>query len=746
MRSRTGCLTCRQRKLKCDEKKPVCSQCRKASRECVPSSGIVFRHQHNASMNGDDSSDENTLKGFYAYKNTFNDETVWLDIPKQVTFINTSNPYLDPLTPEFDAVSITSMDSPAPFDPRASTSWPTSGSIHTATSTPSSTALDALPPAVTSSHYPYLPSETASQTDSLPPSEKVSMLQSPPASAAGTPVSPPMSLSNHHLHSVLTRSSTITPPPIDPHLTSPFDHDHIPRSTPRHSPSCAGVDTVTEQDHEIAFLLRWFSEGPGLWMDLFDLGTYFASYVPVKARENELLKYAAVAYSAKALARVQGKKPIIGGNVTRQARMELYPDAHSVDWYHKATQYYDTAVSLLLQALKNDATITPESESDYEPRWHSVDVTFDPDAPIRKRRRKSSNGTFKSNTDELLAASAILCVYEFLDASVPEWAKHLNGAKSLLVTAQERMRPLQMPTPDSTLPSANLGFISRARRATFWNIARQDMLAAFINKTHTRLDTEDLPLWKEAGLLIDDNGLIVHSNTMESGYPEGEGMMKEDLICNALAWLMAKLVNFMAAGDDLPAELGASWASVPQRTLLEYWYHLRQQFQTWYDGLPVTFQSSARIEPSRVPGRFVQRENGLSFPEVWYSIPMCASTMQYYHMSQIQLLMNKPHESTQGRTTVFARLNSYKSVLAASQVHSREIVSISLARPDEAVRIHSVQPLFTAGQCLRDPRERQVIVDLLRDIETDIGWATDYRVRQLVQQWQWEENEESRVP
>jgi hypothetical protein len=75
-------LTCRQRKLKCDEKKPVCGQCTKASRECIPSSGIVFRHQHNASMNGEDSGDENSLKGFYAYKNTFDEDAIWMDIPK----------------------------------------------------------------------------------------------------------------------------------------------------------------------------------------------------------------------------------------------------------------------------------------------------------------------------------------------------------------------------------------------------------------------------------------------------------------------------------------------------------------------------------------------------------------------------------------------------------------------------------------------------------------------------------------
>jgi len=78
-------LTCRTRKLKCDEQKPQCSQCRKASRECRPSEGIVFRHQQNASMNKDSDVENNrgSLKGFYSYKNTFDEDSVWLEIPKQ---------------------------------------------------------------------------------------------------------------------------------------------------------------------------------------------------------------------------------------------------------------------------------------------------------------------------------------------------------------------------------------------------------------------------------------------------------------------------------------------------------------------------------------------------------------------------------------------------------------------------------------------------------------------------------------
>lgn len=86
-------LTCRSRKLKCDEQKPQCSQCQKARRECRPSEGVVFRHQQNASMNKgpaaalpessvDPDGSKSPLKGFYSYRNSFGDDNVWLEIPK----------------------------------------------------------------------------------------------------------------------------------------------------------------------------------------------------------------------------------------------------------------------------------------------------------------------------------------------------------------------------------------------------------------------------------------------------------------------------------------------------------------------------------------------------------------------------------------------------------------------------------------------------------------------------------------
>lgn len=225
-----------------------------------------------------------------------------------------------------------------------------------------------------------------------------------------------------------------TPPPVDSWLASLSESGHtlFSMATSQKSPSHAGTKMVAEQHHEIAFLLRWFSEGPGRWMDLFDQGRYFSSYVPTKDPENPLLRCTAVAYSAKALARVQGRKPVMGGSTTR---IELYPEPHFVDWYHKAAKFYDAAVSLLLRALENNSECGLSHGSLY-----------------RKQ----------SDADGLLAASAMLCTYEFLDASMSEWAKHVNGAKTLL---------LQTLKPSSTI-------ISKAWRATFWNIARQDVLAA----------------------------------------------------------------------------------------------------------------------------------------------------------------------------------------------------------------------------------------------------------------------------
>jgi hypothetical protein len=87
---------------------------------------------------------------------------------------------------------------------------------------------------------------------------------------------------------------------------------------------------------------------------------------------------------------------------------------------------------------------------------------------------------------------------------------------------------------------------SRAQKASFWNLAREDYIAAYINHTITRLDGNDISLWQAAGLLIGEDGSI-----MSSDLPKSELMDRanEDMFSNMLVWILARIVTFLATGE-----------------------------------------------------------------------------------------------------------------------------------------------------------------------------------------------------
>ena len=193
-------------------------------------------------------------------------------------------------------------------------------------------------------------------------------------------------------------------------------------------------------------------------MDLFDCGRYFSFHVPVKALKVPLLKYAACAYAAKQLGRVRGEKSALGGASSSQARMELWPVPGKVNWLFHAAKYYDKAISLLLEALE---------EQQENPSQFSGEMQLDGDRPDGR----FPNPTPSRTSDELLAATAILCEYEAMDATGVAWSKHLNGTKSLLDVAEVGMH-------DDFPGSQNYSKFAGARKAIFWNFARQDFAAA----------------------------------------------------------------------------------------------------------------------------------------------------------------------------------------------------------------------------------------------------------------------------
>ena len=215
-------------------------------------------------------------------------------------------------------------------------------------------------------------------------------------------------------------------------------------------------------------------------MDLFDVGKYFQSYVPVIASYNSLLKHATCAYAAKQIGRVKGVKPPLGGLCSRQAKMELWPEARNFDWFWLGAHHYDKAISLLMEALNQESNeCLPGDYSNNMWGGGGQDTEDVEDFERRAMVRLAERGvTTTTGSDELLAATTILCGYEFIDASNPAWARHLNGTKSLLDIAQGGMMPLRNPSRDEPYQSPSACNFSKARQATFWTFARQDCIAA----------------------------------------------------------------------------------------------------------------------------------------------------------------------------------------------------------------------------------------------------------------------------
>lgn len=155
-----------------------------------------------------------------------------------------------------------------------------------------------------------------------------------------------------------------------------------------------------EREHEMAFLIRHFSESLGPWMDLFDCEKHFAQLVPLKALRDALLKNSIAAVAAKQLGRVRGSKPFLGRQSQRPATMEVIQDEAAVDWFYKAANYYDKAIMysrLYLQALTGSLSNPPSPAT-------SATLT-------------------SANSDDLLLAVSIFSLYESLDNAETGWTQ-----------------------------------------------------------------------------------------------------------------------------------------------------------------------------------------------------------------------------------------------------------------------------------------------------------------------------------
>lgn len=295
---------------------------------------------------------------------------------------------------------------------------------------------------------------------------------------------------------------------------------------------------------------------------------------------------------------------------------------------------------------------------------------------------------------------------------------------------------------------------------------------AAIHRKRTRLEMEDVAMWQRMGLDIGPDGRFRgggEDNTSQSRMTFGGGSDRIDLVSNTLVWMLAKLVNLIATVDS-EAEPSSPEALADNTTFLHGWLSMKEELQAWFDSLPPLFHpcSQVPLQLSTHSGRDSMedcrcRSRSLIDHETWHSDSMCSSTMQSYHMSQILILLHKPPSisvrqlqspltpsspelsrsqhlvTSQGSgaggksfSDTISDMNRMSEIL---RYHAVEICAIALSRPEEAARIHMLQPLYYAGRCLTDTSDRRVVVQLLDSIEDELGWHAKYRVDSLLAEW-----------
>ncbi|KAL1864378.1 hypothetical protein VTK73DRAFT_5941 [Phialemonium thermophilum] len=706
MRSVTGCLTCRRRKLKCDEKRPECGQCRKSGRVCQPNE-VVFRHQQSPSV-----------RRGRERSNSFSASDTWLTIPETVSFvavdpsprggdkargrshsrpIEGGSPFADlcnqghPLETVEGQRGDLDLSSPgsAPADHLSPQSVPSSG---TRKGTLSSDGVDVRAP---TTHEPGLPSNIE-----LILNPSTSQLSRDDARGYRASFSPPDSFLS----------------PADLFGLSGTPQAVLQRAHP------------VETDPEVAFLLRHFSEQPGRWLDLYFSDAYFALEVPIKALSHPLLKSAACAYAAKHLSRTRRKTdaPKVPLRQSNVATTTTWPNSDSVDWAWYGAKYYAQAINLLRETLENTHDLLGGPLTGRGSAFREDGSEMQP---------AEQYATYDSISDETLAAMAILCNFEFMSASDVEWTRHLNGTLLVLDLRQTGVISLMSSPP------------SKARKSIFWNLFRQDVFAAFILEGRTRLDIDDLRMLRAAGLQLDDHGFVLPS----AGSTEGG--MKEDMISNALIWILSKVINYIAAMKELQqqetdasrADDGSSGGSMGGSrespwTLRDKWKSISRELDVWYEGLPDTFQPCARIErKTSEPATESSPPKPATIPDIWFTSAMCASTIQTYHLARMLLLIHRPQSVDAALRTgaVFDFLNIYRKIEAELRYRSREIFGIALSSPTTSITLHQTQTIFVAAQCLVEDEERHMALDILRRANSDLGWETEYRVQQLIKEWGW---------
>jgi hypothetical protein len=291
-RVRTGCLTCRERHLKCDEAWPHCQNCRKSNRECKRGIKLNFIDTW-----CDRPPQIVTLYGTKDWKVEFLDES------REIADEYTGGTHVYP-----------PLAQPVPAALSRDRSRETASYTRAAQPTTATVAPQALPPI-----HGILPDATYMDPTPTAPIDIGGMFD----------VSRQNSM-QHHLQPVTTSStqhSSYAQNMQDTTMSAPLNN----YSSVDHGASGEGNERREFLDSaEETLFMQVFVEEVGVWMDAMDPLKHFSRLLPSHSLSEPMLLHAFLACGAR--------------------HLTLINSAYSDE---KALNYYDTATSYLLKALQN---------------------------------------------------------------------------------------------------------------------------------------------------------------------------------------------------------------------------------------------------------------------------------------------------------------------------------------------------------------------------------------------------------
>ena len=235
-----------------------------------------------------------------------------------------------------------------------------------------------------------------------------------------------------------------------------------------------------------------------------------------------------------------------------------------------------------------------------------------------------------------------------------------------------------------------------------------------MSRKRTRINPDDLSVWRKfGGLPLDDTGNLVIHYTDERH--------TESVFSKALVRLLCVMVN---------ANLNNAME----------WNYINGELDRWHGILPSSFVSPVSWPPSQPATQMDGLEPGpppeLFTRETWFSSDTCAIAMAFYHMARMVLLIHRPVELfLQQQPPQLDLLVTYRSLQESLRHHASEIIPIAHGMPSDVVRKYLLQPLYVAGRCLQDSSDRKSLLAILGQIDDDLGAFTDYRKRDLCEEW-----------